>query len=60
MSKLVCVEAMVWAPDHLTPTEVAEMVDDKLRDGGTTLVVDKVRVRLWGGGSDIPPVAGAR
>ncbi len=34
----------MWCPDHLTSTEAAEMINGKLREAGTPLVVDMVRV----------------
>jgi len=37
------VTVTLWAPSHLSDTEVAEMVNDKLRTAGSTLVIDKVR-----------------
>jgi hypothetical protein len=44
MSQYVLVNVRLLAPEHLSMTEVAEMVDDKLRAAGSVLVVDRVWV----------------
>jgi hypothetical protein len=44
VSRLTQLHAGVWAPEHLSGAEVAEMVNDKLRAAGSVLVVEAIRV----------------
>lgn len=47
-SRVVRLVVAVWAPDRLSDAEVAEIVDDKLREAGSVLVVESVKRSLPG------------